>query len=42
MGVVNLALHGTDDGALATAVGPMLRHLFPPPAAGGNRTLSAT
>ncbi|MDG4840290.1 hypothetical protein O7631_27500 [Micromonospora sp. WMMD967] len=29
-GVINLIMHSGDDGALATAIGPTLRHLFPP------------
>jgi len=30
MGVVNLTMHTGDDGTLAAAIGPTLRHLFPP------------
>jgi hypothetical protein len=30
LGVVDTAMHGTDDGILALAVGPALRRLFPP------------
>ncbi|MFK3984320.1 hypothetical protein ACI2K4_28600 [Micromonospora sp. NPDC050397] len=30
MGVVNLVMHSGDDGTLAMAVGPTLRHLLPP------------
>ncbi|WP_157437894.1 hypothetical protein [Actinoplanes subtropicus] len=30
MGVVNMAMHGEDDGTLAAAIGPTLRQLFPP------------
>ncbi|MFI6160650.1 hypothetical protein ACIA59_11940 [Micromonospora haikouensis] len=29
-GVVNLVMHSGDDGTLARAIGPTLRHLFPP------------
>ncbi|WP_208758392.1 hypothetical protein [Micromonospora violae] len=29
-GVINLIMHSGDDGTLTTAVGPTLRHLFPP------------
>ncbi|WP_433311497.1 hypothetical protein [Micromonospora chersina] len=31
--VLNLIMHSGDDGTLATAIGPTLRQLFPPPAA---------